>query len=239
MAVANVIFLDAVGTLFGVKGSVGHAYAQIAAEFDVIIESQKLDYLFGKAFSNAPKIAFPDAARSQIVELERDWWRQIAIQVFSQAEVIAKFTDFDAFFERLYAYFATVDPWYVYEDTILALSNWKELGISLHIISNFDSRIYAVLNALELDSWFETVTISTLVGAAKPDRLIFESALEQLHIKPAQAFHIGDSYSEDYLGAIAVGINGIWLDRQNLAKNPPSRNIPTILKLSDFIPNNF
>ncbi len=33
----KVIFLDAVGTIFGVKGSVGEVYSQIAAEFGVTV----------------------------------------------------------------------------------------------------------------------------------------------------------------------------------------------------------
>jgi putative hydrolase of the HAD superfamily len=232
MQAPTTIFLDAVGTLFGVKGNVGEAYAAIATEFGVIVEPQKLDILFGKAFMTAPKMAFPHAVKAEIAELEKDWWRKIAFQVFSQADAIAKFDRFELFFERLYAYFASADPWYVYEDTFEALQSWKKAEVSLHIISNFDSRIYAVLDALNLSSWFDTVTISTTVGAAKPDKLIFDYALAQLGIKSDQAIHIGDSYSEDYVGAIAAGIKGIWLDRQAT----PNRNILTINSLCDPLP---
>lgn len=233
MQFPSAIFLDAVGTLFGVKGSVGSAYSAIAAEFGVQVEPQKLDRLFGKAFINAPRIAFPDAPLAQIPNLEKAWWYRVAVEVFSQAEVIEQFSDFELFLQRLYDYFASADPWYLYADTIPALTSWKAKGISLHIISNFDSRIHTVLDALELRSWFETITISTAVGAAKPDRLIFDHALAQAGVSSKRVCHIGDSYSEDYLGAIAAGIPGILIDRDLKS----TQDIPKIYRLCDSFPN--
>ena len=44
----KVIFVDAVGTLFGVKGSVGEIYRQIAQEFGVEVSAQILDENFMK-----------------------------------------------------------------------------------------------------------------------------------------------------------------------------------------------
>jgi putative hydrolase of the HAD superfamily len=231
MQAKSVIFLDAVGTLFGIKGSVGHAYSAIASEFGVEVDHQKLDYLFGKAFVAAPRIAFPGAIPTQIPALEKAWWRNVAVEVFSQAAVIEQFTDFELFFQRLYDYFASADPWYIYPDTLPALNSWRSREIDLHIISNFDSRIYEVLDALELRSWFSTVTISTAVGAAKPDRLIFDHALAQAKCSADRAFHIGDSYREDYEGAIAAGIKAVLIDRDLKF----TQDITKISQLNDFI----
>ena len=43
MVQPKVIFLDAVGTLFGVKGSVGEVYREIAADFGVDVAASVLD----------------------------------------------------------------------------------------------------------------------------------------------------------------------------------------------------
>ena len=94
-----------------------------------------------------------------------------------------------------------------------ALKHWRQLGIELGVLSNFDSRLYHVLQALELAQFFTSITISTQVGAAKPDPLIFTNGLNKHHCPPQSAWHIGDSLQEDYHGAKAAGLRAIWLQR--------------------------
>ncbi|NEO66893.1 MAG: hydrolase, partial [Moorea sp. SIO4G2] len=49
----RVIFLDAVGTLFGVQGSVGEVYSAIANQFGVTVPASALNEAFVKAFASA------------------------------------------------------------------------------------------------------------------------------------------------------------------------------------------
>jgi putative hydrolase of the HAD superfamily len=236
----QVIFVDAVGTLFGVRGSVGEQYAKIAAEFNVSLDPQLINRAFYQAFQAAPKIAFPNLPQSDIPLAEYQWWRSLAQQTFSQTGDLINFLDFEAFFKRLYTYFATAEPWFIYGDTWLALDSWKQQGITLGVLSNFDSRIYAVMKALRLEDYFTTITISTEIGAAKPDCLIFEAALtkHQIERSPAFAWHIGDSFGEDYLGATNVGITAFWLDRDRQpTTNPAKQAARTIDKLTSLIPD--
>ncbi|WP_066380953.1 MULTISPECIES: HAD family hydrolase [unclassified Anabaena] len=209
----KVIFLDAVGTLFGVKGSVGKIYSQIALEFGVEVSAEILDQTFTQSFKAAPPPIFPDAELHDIAQLEFEWWRSIAVNTFEKAGVISKFSDFSSFFGELYIHFGTAEPWFIYPDVVQSLSNWQHLGIELGVVSNFDSRIYSVLQSLGLNEFFKTVTISTQVGAAKPDQKIFAEALEKHECSPESAWHIGDSIVEDYQGAKAAGLRGIWINR--------------------------
>lgn len=236
----QVIFVDAVGTLFGVRGSVGEQYAKIARDFNVSLDPQLINLAFYQAFQAAPKIAFPDMPQSEIPTAEYQWWRSLAEQTFSQTGDLSNFLDFEVFFKSLYAYFATAEPWFIYEDTWLALDTWKKQDITLGVLSNFDSRIYSVMKALRLEDYFSSITISTEIGAAKPDRLIFESALakHQLERSPNLAWHIGDSFGEDYIGADAVGITAFWLNRDyKPASNHAQQTAPTINLLTDLKPN--
>ncbi|AFY46528.1 haloacid dehalogenase superfamily enzyme, subfamily IA,REG-2-like HAD hydrolase, subfamily IA [Nostoc sp. PCC 7524] len=210
----KVIFLDAVGTLFGVKGSVGKVYSQLALEFGVEVSAETLDQAFIKSFKAAPPPIFPDADLQDIPQREFDWWRIIAVNTFENAGVMPQFSDFPSFFGELYIHFGTAEPWFIYPDVVQSLSNWKHLGIELGVVSNFDSRIFSVLQALGLSEFFKSVTISTQVGAAKPDPKIFAVALEQHDCSPESAWHIGDSIVEDYQGAKAAGLRGIWINRQ-------------------------
>jgi putative hydrolase of the HAD superfamily len=209
----RVMFFDAVGTLFGVKGSVGQIYAAIAQQHDVEVAPQTLDWAFGPAFKAAGNPAFPGVDPSELAAREYTWWREVAIATFNQADVLPQFADFDAFFDELFQYFATAEPWDLYPDTIATLSQIRSAGIELGVVSNFDSRLHQVLPALGLADFFSSVTISTEVGAAKPAPLIFQAALQKHHCTSDQAWHVGDSLEEDYRAAIAAGLNGIWLQR--------------------------
>ena len=211
----KVIFVDAVGTLFGVKGSVGEIYRQIAQEFGVEVSAQILDENFMKSYKASPPPIFIDADIKDIPQREYDWWQIIALNTFEGAGVLQQFTDFPAFFTELYIHFGTSEPWYVYPDVKLALINWRRLGIELGILSNFDSRLYLVLQGLGLKEYFTSVTISTQVRAAKPDPEIFKIALNKHKCSPEDAWHIGDSMIDDYQGAKAAGMRGIWINRNS------------------------
>ncbi len=209
----KVIFLDAVGTLFGVKGNVGAVYAEIAERFGVAVASKDLNKAFFQSFKTSPPPIFPNSKTEEIPKYEFEWWHSIALRSFQQVGVLDRFSDFSAFFTELYAHFATAQPWFVYSEVLTALQYWQQLGIELGVLSNFDSRLYSVLQALELSHFFTSVTISTEVGAAKPNPQIFATGLEKHNCPPELAWHIGDSFEEDYQGAKAVGLRAIWLQR--------------------------
>jgi putative hydrolase of the HAD superfamily len=209
----KVIFLDAVGTIIGVKGSVGEVYSQIAQQFGVTVSAEILNKAFYQSFKAAPPPIFLDAEAQDIPQREFDWWRIIALDTFESAGVLKQFSDFSAFFSELYIHFGTAEPWFVYPDVLLALVNWRRLGVELGVLSNFDSRLYSVLQSLGLRDYFDSITISTQARAAKPDPQIFAVALQKHNCSPEAAWHIGDSVKDDYHGAKAAGLRGIWINR--------------------------
>ncbi len=213
MTKPQVIFLDAVGTLFGVKGSVGEIYGAIASKFGIASDAKLLNRAFYQSFKLSPPMAFPDVNQDDIPQLEFEWWKAIAHSTFESAGVIDRFTDFDNFFTELYHHFATAQPWYVYHDVIPSLEAWQKQEIELGIISNFDTRLYQVLAILELKQYFLTVTISSTTGAAKPEREIFRKALAKHDCSGDRAWYIGDSFQEDYCGANLAGIKSFLLQR--------------------------
>lgn len=215
------IFFDAVGTLFGVKGSVGQIYGQIARRYGMERDPQELDRAFYQAFKAAPAPLFAAADPSQLIRLEREWWRQIVVQTFEQMveqivdqpEESGPFPHFEAFFTEVFDLFATAQPWQIYDETFEILKALQDQGFKLGIISNFDTRLTAVLTALGLDPFFSTVTISTQTGWAKPQAQVFQIALHQAQISASEALHVGDSFSMDYRGAKQAGLWALWLDR--------------------------
>ncbi len=209
----KVIFFDAVGTLFGVRDSVGTVYQAIAEKYDVEADANDIDAAFYQSFAQASPLAFAITNPEMLQQQEFDWWKSLAVTTFRQAGLLDKFTDFDSFFQELYLYFSTEKPWFIYQDVIPNLQNWQQKKVTLAIISNFDSRLYSVLKALKLESFFSSITISSEVGAAKPSQEIFATALAKHNCLPEEAWHIGDSFTDDYQGAKEIGITGFWLKR--------------------------
>ena len=209
----KVIFLDAVGTLFGIKGSVGKIYADIAGQFGVQVSDEAVNAAFINSFTTAPPPIFPGIKLENIPDYEFEWWQLVALETFQQVGVVNQFADFSKFFEQLYNHFATAKPWYVYEDVVPTLKRWQKRNIELGIISNFDSRLYLVLESLHLIDFFTSITISTEVSAAKPNKQIFTASLDKHNCPAADAWHIGDSFKEDYQGASAAGLKAILVKR--------------------------
>ena len=210
----QVIFLDAAGTLFDVRGSVGEVYGKFARSWGITVSNEDLNTAFFQSFASASPMAFPGRELAKIPQLEFEWWQAVAAKAFQIAGVFNQFSDFPKFFVELYAHFATAEPWFVYPDVLPALNKWQQQGIELAVVSNFDSRIYAVLKALNLAEYFTSVTISTEVGAAKPDPQIFTAALQKHNGIAEDVLHIGDSFKADYCGAKAAGLKAIWLNRE-------------------------
>lgn len=86
--------------------------------------------------------------------------------------------------------------------------------IRLAVITNGASDTQrAVLRALGLEDRFHAVIVSGEVGVAKPDRAIFEAALDAIGARPDQAWHVGDNPIVDVAGARAAGLTAVWLNR--------------------------
>lgn len=213
MELPQVIYLDAFGTLFGVKGSVGEIYSGLARTAGVNTDPQTVNRAFFQSFAASERLAFPGAEPAAVPELEYRWWKSIVSETFDRVGALSRFENFEAFYAGLYEYFETSAPWRVYPDTVASLKRWQAMGISLGVISNFDSRLHRVLSVLNLSDYFTSITLSSEVGAAKPSHLIFEAALAKHRCEPHLAWHIGDSEAEDYAGARAAGLKAILLAR--------------------------
>ncbi|MEV1143904.1 HAD family hydrolase [Micromonospora sp. NPDC049799] len=60
---------------------------------------------------------------------------------------------------------------------------------------------------------FDAVVCSEDVGAYKPDRAMFDAALDALGLAPHEVVHVGDSLRSDVAGAHGAGIRAGWVNR--------------------------
>ncbi len=213
------VFFDAAGTLITVDGSVGGIYTELARQHGKAVDTADVEAGFRRAFAAAPVMAFPGAAAGDIPTLEKQWWRDVVGQVFSP---LGPFPGFGSFFDELYDFFAQPRVWRLYPDTRPTLAALRARGLRLGVISNFDSRLFGLLEGLGIAGFFDPVVISTRAGTAKPEAAIFGHALAHHALAPEHAVHVGDSYEMDILGARTAGLQPVLIDRQAEASGPPA-----------------
>lgn len=206
----KVVFFDAAGTLFEAREPVGHTYARIARRHGVDASDEAVSAGFHRAFSQSGGLEFgPGRAAEELRALERHWWRTLVERSFAE---LGRFDDFDAFFAELFSYFADPAHWLVAPEAEAALIRLIKSGCKLGVISNFDYRLYRILAGLELRKYFETVTISSEAGYAKPRAEIFQLALSLHRANPAEAMHVGDSPHMDFDAAAGLGMAAVLLE---------------------------
>jgi putative hydrolase of the HAD superfamily len=202
------------GTLIGLRSSVGHTYAGLAAEHGIAVSAEAIDRAFPAVLRQAPPLAFPGLDGDDLLEAERAWWGERIDAVLAAAGAGA--TDASgapaALHHALFERFADPSLWHVYGDVPAVLQRWQAAGLRLAVVSNFDRRLGPLLEGLGLADRFERVVVSSSAGAAKPSPLPFRIALECLGLSADQVWHVGDS-PEDRVGARAAGIRCLLVRR--------------------------
>ncbi|MDE0403727.1 MAG: HAD-IA family hydrolase [Nitrospira sp.] len=209
----KVVFFDAAGTLFRVKGSVGDVYLQYAAKYGVPRSPDmvtKVNQAFKDAFRQAPPPIFAVEQPEKLKQCERLWWFDIVHAVFYR---VGMFEGFDDYFEEVYEAFSRGEAWDLYPEVPEVLQQLRSQGYELGVISNFDTRFFDIVRALRLEHFFDSITISSIAGSAKPSPQIFQRALDQHVVEPEEAMHVGDDPKEDFAGATDAGLSGVLLDR--------------------------
>ena len=123
------------------------------------------------------------------------------------------FERFDDYFEELFETFRS-EAWELFPETKDVLSSLKEKGLTLSVVSNFDTRVYDVCTELGIIDYFDSFVISSEAGFSKPSPEIFELALNKNVISASECIHVGDSLEHDFYGASSVGIKVVLLDKK-------------------------
>lgn len=206
------VFFDAVGTLFRVRGSVGAIYSRQALLQGIQVGEQQMEKAFQTAFREMPPLAFGPVPEPLARDLEKRWWKRVVARSFelagapSQLEVLG---------EALYDIFRSGEGWVLEPGCPECLEQLKGQGQRLGVISNFDSRLEEVLKSLGIRDFFQTVTVSSRSGAAKPQAAIFGRALGEAGAPAHESLHVGDDLRGDFWAARAAGLRALLYDPQD------------------------
>ncbi|NJL32913.1 MAG: HAD-IA family hydrolase [Chloroflexaceae bacterium] len=68
------------------------------------------------------------------------------------------------------------------------------------------------IEQFRLARMMDVLVISEEVGIAKPHPRIFQLTLRHLGVAPARALYVGDSLRYDLMGAMAAGVDFVWMN---------------------------
>ena len=159
-------------------------------EWEKVAEDEKLYYRRGTGLVKFPKDIIEEILRNfdvQVSDEEKKEILSLRIERFKNA-------------------LTKVD-----EEIISTLVKIKEKGIKLCLISNADKIDILHWEDSPLAKLFNEVIFSCDVGILKPDKKIYEIALEKMNAEASQGIFIGDGGSDELLGAKSVGLNTIMV----------------------------
>jgi putative hydrolase of the HAD superfamily len=96
-----------------------------------------------------------------------------------------------------------------------------ERGLSIAVVSNTATPQH--LERLGLLPYVAALITPEQAGDPKPDAAIFREALSTLCVEPSAAVMVGDSWSQDVLGARRLGIRAVWFNRHHDPHPEPGR----------------
>lgn len=128
-------------------------------------------------------------------------------ETFAAFDVTFSMEEIDFIADRYIAYLP--DNSYLL-DGALELLEYLAPKYQLHIITNGFREVQAKkLKSAKIAHFFETVTDSQSVGVKKPNKRIFEYALDTANAHYTESLMIGDNFEADILGANAIGLRTI------------------------------
>lgn len=197
------VLFDAAETLFTTRGSVGEIYASIASRHGSRAEPEAIQAAFARHFAGSGPLSVQD---------QKQWWKDVVHRVFTDVGMVE---NFDEFFDRLYDKFRDSQGWMLFPETFQVLEQLRGLNLKLGIISNFDTRVYSVLDSLGIQSFFDAVITSSEAGYSKPDSRIFNVAVEKLGVPAPSILMVGDNPNDDVEPALKAGLDAVLVDRRD------------------------
>ena len=224
------ILLDGVGTLFRVRDSVGAIYRAVAVRSRPAITAAELDAAFHAEMAAAGPMAFPGLTPDHLREMEIQWWYDRVYRTFARLDLPL---DFATYRTEIYEPFRGA-AWELYPESRATLLALRDRGLTVAVVSNFDSRLPDVLTALGIGGLIDHPIYASRHGVAKPNPRLFEIALAACGVTADHAIHVGDDLTGDVAGARAAGIQPILLSRDH--HRLPSVDLAVIDRLDQLLP---
>ncbi len=123
----------------------------------------------------------------------------------------------------------------LFADVIPTLEALQGMGLSLGVLSNFGTHLGDVLERFDLRRFFRFVVVSAEAKVAKPNRRIFDLAVEQAGQPRSRLLYVGDHLGDDIEGARGAGLDAVLIDRGDHQAEALCSRIHSLLELVDYV----
>ena len=209
----------------------GEIYTRVLSPLGVDASPETWTGLFSEVWTALGTEVGPGRDRYSAYGSERAFWRLYVERVLGRVDAADRTEQAT---DLLHRTFADPSSWAVFPDVDAALDRLTRAGIPCGVISNWDSRLPALLQGLGLGR-LAPVVWSSAVGEEKPSQAIFRTALERAGVPAGACLHVGDDLAADFEGAEAAGMTGVLLDRRGGPASPGVRTIGSLSELPEMV----
>jgi putative hydrolase of the HAD superfamily len=217
----QMIVFDAGGTLISADwDAVTRDLAAAAARRGIEVQPQAVLDAIWLAWRDVVEGRIPDQADSPAAV--RRFWHQILGTALSRAAQLPLSPSGEAADPRIRqvvsAFYTTFEDGRYHRlipGSQEALAALEAAGYRLGMLSNWSPALPDILRRLQIRPYFAFVIVSSLVGIAKPDRAIFDLAVETANCPAQQMLYVGDSPAADIFSSLAAGWDAVLITHRD------------------------
>ena len=125
----------------------------------------------------------------------------------------------------------------LFPDALESLERFRRRSVPLGLVTNGDATMQRdKIERYGLAPFFGAIVIEGEFGAGKPDAIVYREALALLGAAPDAAWMVGDHLEFDVEAPQALGLKGVWVDREGrgLPAGSPVRPHQIVRSLRDL-----
>ncbi len=205
------VLFDAGGTLIEARPGASAVYGRVLSRWGPEVDESDVAPIFQEVWSELTQAHPRGLDRYHLLKGgEREWWGEFLRRVLARLDHPAPW---EPVLAELFEAFADPALWHVFPEVGEVLATLSSAGLRLAVVSNWDSRLEALLGRLGLAGFFDATLVSALEGVEKPGAEIFRRAAARLAVAAGECVHVGDSPLDDYRGAESAGMRAVLVDR--------------------------